>query len=382
MQTLQIGMGWFPEQAGGLNRYYYDCHKYFPDAEIDFDGLVAGNLSEKTGFENHIQAFAPANISLLKRWSGVRNSFQRLTKQKEYDLIVSHFAFYTFPLLQLLQNRPLVTHFHGPWALESNVESNKSLAVKAKKWVEQKTYQRSQHFIVLSKTFRDILHQEYQIPLEQIEIIPGGVDLKRFNIDISPTEAKAKLGWSAQRPIIFCIRRLAKRMGLENLVAAMAIVCQKYPDVMLYMGGKGELANSLQTQINESGLSDNIKLLGYISDADLPLCYRAANFSIVPTVALEGFGLIVIESLATGTPVLGTPIGGIPEILRPFSSDLVLNSPQTEDLAAGIIEALSGKRQLPSSEACLDYIRANYTWSVIAPQIKAVYQRAIASCDR
>ena len=382
MQTLQIGMGWFPERAGGLNRYYYDCCHYFADAEIDFKGLVAGQANINNNSQGRVLTFASSQTSLPKRWLGVRSSFKELTKQKNYDVVVSHFAFYTFPLLNLLKNRPLVTHFHGPWALESNVESKKSLAVKAKKWLEQKTYERSQKFIVLSKTFRDILHQEYRIPLEKIHVIPGGVDLKRFNTGISAQEARIKLGWSRDRPIIFCVRRLAKRMGLENLVTAISIVCKKYPNVLLYIGGKGELANTLQAQIEKLNLNDNVKLLGYVSDDDLPLCYRAANFSIVPTVALEGFGLIVIESLAAGTPVLGSPVGGIPEILRPFSTDLVLASSEIEDLASGICEALSGKRKLPSSEDCLSYVKANYTWEVVTSQIKTVYQQAIVESDR
>jgi len=378
MKTLQIGMGWFPDRAGGLNRYYYDCANYFPQAGIDFDGLVAGGDNVLLDAQGKVNSFAPANISVIKRWQGIRQCFRQPTWQSDHDLIVSHFAFYTFPLLNLLQHRPLVTHFHGPWALESNVESNKSLAVKVKKLLEKSVYRRSQQFIVLSKTFRDILHQEYQVPLERIAVIPGGVDLERFNLDVPQTEARTKLNWSPEKPTIFCIRRLAKRMGLENLVAAMAIVCDKYPETMLYLGGKGELANSLQRQIDGLGLNNNVKLLGYIADEDLPLCYRAADFSVVPTVALEGFGLIVIESLAAGTPVLGTPIGGIPEILRPFSPDLVFASSQSQDLATGIIEALSGKRQLPNPTACFEYVQNNYTWQVIAPQIKQVYQKAIA----
>lgn len=372
-------MGWFSDRAGGLNRYYYDCASHFSAADIQFDGLIAGGANVESDSQGRVIAFAPSDAPLLKRWQGIRVKFVELTSRQDYDPIVSHFAFYTFPLLNLLEDRPLITHFHGPWALESGVEVNKSLAIKVKKWLEKKVYQRSQQFIVLSETFRDILHQEYQVPLEKIHVIPGGVDLERFDISLSQIEARAKLGWSSDKQILFCIRRLAKRMGLENLVAAMAIVCLKYPDTLLYIGGKGKLADTLQAQIDKLGLNENIKLLGYVADEDLPLCYRAANFSIVPTVALEGFGLITIESLAAGTPVLGTPIGGIPEILRPFSPDLVFASSQTEDLATGIIEALSGKRQLPSSEACLEYVRANYTWKVIAPQIREVYEKAIAN---
>ncbi|MEL6930292.1 MAG: glycosyltransferase family 4 protein [Cyanobacteria bacterium J06600_6] len=381
MQTLQIGMGWFPERAGGLNRYYYDCNNNFAAAGIGFDGLVAGSENANKYSQQRVRAFANSNVSLLKRWLGVRKNFKNLTTKQHYDVIVSHFAFYAFPLLNLLQDRPLVTHFHGPWALESDVESSKSLAVKAKKWLEQKTYQRSQEFIVLSQTFRDVLHQEYAVPLEKINVIPGGVDLEYFNIQESKQEARQKLGWDTNKTVIFCIRRLARRMGLENLIAAMSEVCQQYPDTLLYIGGKGELADSLQTQIVELGLVDNIKLLGYVADEDLPLCYRAANFSIVPTVALEGFGLIVIESLATGTPVLGTPIGGIPEILRPFSPNLVLESPAAKDIAAGITETLSGRRQLPDSHACIDHVKNNYTWDVIAPKIKTVYEQALKNYD-
>ena len=166
-------------------------------------------------------------------------------------------------------------------------------------------------------------------------------------------------------------------MGLENLITSITQVCDRYPDILLYIAGKGALADTLQTQIDQLELTNNVKLLGYIPDEQLLLCYRAANFSVVPTVSLEGFGLIVVESLAAGTPVLRTPIGGIPEILKPFSEDLVFAGYHPSQLAQGIIEALSGDRILPTSEACLNYVRENYAWQAIAHQIKLIYQKAL-----
>jgi glycosyltransferase involved in cell wall biosynthesis len=377
MKSIQIGLEWFPEQGGGLDRYYHDCCQYLPQADINITGLLAGSDKVIRDSQGKVTAFASPNDPLLQRWLKMRQVFSQTLVKDQYDLIVSHFALYTFPILNQLKALPLVIHFHGPFALESDVETQKNMAVKVKKLLEKSVYKRSQHFIVLSQTFRDVLHQEYQVPLERIQVIPGGVDIDRFNISLSPAEARQQLSWHLDRPIIFCIRRLAKRMGLENLITAMIKVRSLYPDVLLYIAGKGALAETLETQITELELTNNVKLLGYVPDEQLPLYYRAANFSVVPTIALEGFGLIVVESLAAGTPVLGTPIGGIPEILRPFSEDLVFEGCHQDQLATGIIEVLSGDRILPSSQDCLDYVEANYNWKAIAQQIKAVYQQAI-----
>lgn len=377
MKILQIGEGWFPEEAGGLNRYYYDCAQYLPQVGIEVKGLVAGSSSIIQDSKGHVQAFAPITSSLLQRWRGVRQATRQILSQGERTLIVSHFALYAFPCLGLLGQRSLVTHFHGPWALESQMEGANPMTTWAKKALEQATYGRSTRFIVLSTTFRDILHEEYHIPLEQIHIIPGGTNLTRFDLPLSSVDSRLKLGWSLENPSIFCVRRLAKRMGLENLITAFKQVHAHYPDVMLYIAGKGPLTPILQEQIESLNLKGNVQLLGYIPDEQLPLAYRAANFSIVPTIDFEGFGLIVVESLAAGTPVLGTPVGGIPSILQPFCPDLILDGYTPQQLAQGMIEALSGKRQFPSGQACKAYVKKHYAWSTIAQRIKSVYQAAI-----
>ena len=378
MKTLQIGMSWFPEQPEGVSRYYYDCIRNLPHAGVEIQGLVTGSEQAAIATNGQIRAFAPTDASLLTRLQAIRQSVrhQLTSAEAEYDLVVAHFALYAFPILNQLGNLPLVIHFHGPWALESNAENQKTWAILVKKTLEKITYRRANSLIVLSQAFKDLLHQQYTVPLDKIKIIPGGVDLNQFKTDLSPIEARNKLGWQQERTVLFCVRRLVRRMGLENLLTAIDRVRTQYPDVLLYIAGKGALAETLQQRINDLNLTNHVSLLGYLPDEQLPIAYRAANFSVVPSVAYEGFGLIVVESLAVGTPVLATPIGGIPEILQPFCADLLLEDASVEQLAQGIMELLSGKRQLPSSEACQAYVKRNYTWSVIAPQIKSVYEQA------
>ena len=380
MKTLQIGMGWFPEEAGGLNRYYYGSIRHLPEVGVDIQGFLTGSQTAST-IPQQIQIFAPTNTSLLNRWQGIRRSIKQL-KLSEYDAVVTHFALYTLPILNQIGDMPLIFHFHGPWALESNAENQQALKVKLKKTIEQYVYSRASRFIVLSHAFKNILHDQYGVPLDKIHIVPGGVDLKQFKVAGSLTEARAELGWNRQRTIIFCVRRLKKRMGLENLIWAIARVKNRYPDVLLYIAGKGDLAETLQALIAELDLTNHVCLLGYLPDEQLPIAYRAANFSVVPTISFEGFGLIIIESLAAGTPVLGTPVGGVPEILQPFCPDLLFEDTSADKLAEGIVEVLDRKRQLPSSEACQAYANHNFSWSVITPQIKSVYEQAIADFAR
>ena len=376
LKIVQLGKGWFLEEPGGLNRYFYDCTHYLAKTKIDVQGFVAGSERAVTDSKGIVHAFAPSKSSLQARWMGVRQSIGKCLSKTDVNVVVSHFALYTFPILTQLGRRPLVVHFHGPWALESKAEGTNAIVTQLKKYLEQICYRRAVVFIVLSKAFQAVLHQDYGIPLEKIQVVPGGVNPDHFHTPLSRAEARQKLGWESDRPILVAVRRLAKRMGLENLLHAIARVKEKHPDILLKIAGKGALKESLKKQIKTLGIEQHVELLGYVPDDQLPLIYRAANFSIVPTVALEGFGLIVIESLAAGTPVLGTPIGGIPEILRPFSTDLVLDGCEVEHLEQGISQALDGTRSLPTDQACQTYVRESFAWPIIAQQLQAIYAAA------
>ena len=377
MKTLQLGTSWFLEEAGGLARIYYGCVTYLPQVGVEVSGLVTGSDRVRQSSGGKVETFAAADSSTWQRSLKLRKAVKRVLASSDYDLVATHFALYTLPALDLLGKLPLVIHFHGPWALESRAEGGGRLSTWGKWAIEKLVYQRANGFIVLSEAFRQILHKTYSVPLEKIFIVGGGIDTAQSDLGLSIAQARERLGWQKDRRIILCVRRLVQRMGLENLISAIALVRNQHPDVLLLIAGKGAISEALRSQIKELQLENHVQLLGFVPDQDLAIAYRAAELSIVPTISLEGFGLIVIESLAAGTPVLGTPIGGIPEILQPFASDLILEGSTTQQLAQGIIESLSGQRKMPTAEACQAYVRQNYDWQVIARQMKSVYEQIL-----
>ncbi|MDR5817175.1 MULTISPECIES: glycosyltransferase family 4 protein [unclassified Caballeronia] len=378
IKSLQIGMHWFPERAGGLDRMYYTLVGALPAAGVEVRGVVAGSPRVAVDSGGAIRGFGPAAQSLPRRLMNARSALRASLDMERPDVVSSHFALYTFPGLDVTRGIAQVSHFQGPWADESHVEGADTLGQRAKLMLERRVYARSSRLIVLSEAFGQILSARYGVPEERIRVVPGCVDVAQFDQKLSRSEARRKLQLPAGRPIVLAVRRLVRRMGLESLIDAITRVKQKVPDVLLLIAGKGRLAEELQARIDAAGLDDNVRLLGFVPDEQLASLYRAADLSIVPTVALEGFGLITVESLASGTPVLVTPVGGLPEAVRGLSEDLVLASTGVDAIADGLIAAFDGTLDLPDEAACRRYAWEHFDRSVIAKRVAAVYEEAIA----
>jgi glycosyltransferase involved in cell wall biosynthesis len=379
MRVLQLGMGWFAEQAGGSNRMYFGLMQHFAAARIQAEGIVAGRAA-RMPVTPRVSSFAPHEAPLhVRLWRA-----RQLAQTRDFagcQLAATHFALYTLPMLEALRGLPLVVHFHGPWASEGAVEGDRPLVTRAKKWVESRVYARASRFIVLSRAFRDVLERDYGVPAALIDIVPGGVDCRQFASPLSQRDARMRLGLPLDRAIVFCVRRLAPRMGLRALVEAVEKVRREVPDALVLIAGKGMLEAELRARIGQLSLEDHVRLLGFVPDDMLPELYRAADLSIVPTECLEGFGLVAAESLAAGTPVLVTPSGGLPEVVEDLSADLVLPGCGRDAIAAGLVDALRGRMQLPSRTRC-EAFAARFDWPRIARQTADVYRAASAQTAR
>ena len=319
-----------------------------------------------------------------------------LAAGERFNVVHTHFAWAALGPLKALKNVPHVRSFYGPWHEESRVEDiarvaragsplKKALlsALAPAKWSAKRRVERANvasaaRAIVLSDhSAAEVTDLGY--PRAKIVKIPAGADIERFTLE-GKAGARERLGLPENVPILFSVRRLAPRMGLENLVAAMPALVKEHPDALLLIGGKGPLAGFLQSEVERLGLSGNVRLLGFIPDDALADHYRAASLFVLPTVALEGFGLVTVEALACGTPVLGTPVGATPELLKPLDPALLARDASTEALAEGILAFL--KRPKLDPLTLREYVETHYTWQKHAAGVEAVYQEIIKENGR
>ena len=376
LKALEIGISWATEGAGGSGRIFADLTGHLGQFGVETFGAVAEPASASERTQGRIQSFAPTGAGMLPRLRGARRTIKRMLVERSPDLIASHFALYTAPILDELAKRPFVMHFHGPWAAESLQEGAHPLAATSKRLLERAVYRRADRVIVLSQAFADVAVKDYGVDTTTIRIIPGAVDLQRFAPVVSRDEARRTLNWPEDRFILVAVRRLVSRMGLDQLLEAMVPVCAAYPKTLLYVVGKGRLRQELEQRAAALKLGAHVVFLGFVPDKDLPMIYRAADLNVVPTLALEGFGLVAVEALAAATPSMVTPVGGLPETVAGLSQELVFASATSASLAEGLLRVCSGEIRLPTAEQCRGFAEEHFSVERMASAVAGVYREA------
>jgi len=414
----------YPDHAGGSHRLYYEVARRLAARGHQVHLITAqpqddATLPAKETIDGvHYHRFARdrrhALAHALSYARGARHLFDRLAAQAPFDLISAHYALPTLGVLSSPQRgrTPVVYTLHGVWAREYAVEMAQVGGTGPRAWLrrgmvtgnhtrlvthillsarqgviagqvagtlglmrllEWLALRASARVHVLSQFMAEEACTFYGVPAGKLVLIPGGVDSEKFAPTLSRSEARQRLGLPLDRPLLLTIRRLYARMGLENLVAAMATVVREQPAALLLIGGAGPLEGRLREVVAAQGLGENVRLLGYIPEEQLPLYYRAADLFVLPSVELEGFGLVTLEALACGTPVLGTPVGGTVEILAGLAPALLCRSPQPADLAVDIVRFLADPALAPSAEACHRYVLEHYSWDDMAARLEALF---------
>ncbi len=314
---------------------------------------------------------------------GSRRFFQALACRIPFDVLIFHQPLSAFgvTLARESRNIPMVYVFHSPWAEEYAARGPDPRSGPAiggrflRRTLEHFVLRTCQRIFVLSRFMADRFVKAHPGFAERVVCLPGGVDLDRFRPAEDRQTAKATLRLPSRGPLLLTVRNLEPRMGIDHLLHAVRDVTKNGREVELIIGGEGPLKTELEGLAKRLGLETLVRFEGYIPDERLPTYYQAADFFVLPTKALEGFGLVAVEALACGTPVLGTPVGAIPEILGELQPDLLLEGIEAETIARGILKHLQKLKADPQGyEAlrwrCRDYATARFGWDRIVERLE------------
>lgn len=209
-----------------------------------------------------------------------------------------------------------------------------------------------------------------------VQLIPGWVDTSRFVPVEDRERVKAQLGWPTNLPVLFTLRRLEPRMGLDRLLEASHRLHGEGFDFHLVIAGSGPLRGRLEEQARTLEMDNFVTFIGRVEDSVLPLAYAACDAFVLPTAELECFGLIALEALSAGRPVLATPVGAIPELIRKFDSSWLARSAGTGDIADLLRRYLAGKLPEHAPSQLYDQIHRDYSRErMVGEFIRATVER-------
>jgi glycosyltransferase involved in cell wall biosynthesis len=211
----------------------------------------------------------------------------------------------------------------------------------------------------------------------KIKVIPIGVDTDRFRPinHIKKEEAEGK--------VLFFLGLLDKYhayKGLDDLLRALAIVRKQLPGVRLVVGGGGELLGHYMGLAANLGLSQNVEFRGFIPDERLPECYNRCDAFVLPSVSSEqeGFGIVLLEAMASGRPVISTDIVGVADDVKRFNAGRIVRPKDVNFLAQAILEILENE-ELASEmgERGRKLVEEKYNWKKIGRDMLEVYRELV-----
>jgi glycosyltransferase involved in cell wall biosynthesis len=237
----------------------------------------------------------------------------------------------------------------------------RSLGARWLKREEKLLLNHSDRVVVLSEYTRQKLSDTYSIN-SGVVIIPGGVD-SSFHPAGDQERERLRNGFGMKGEAFLTVRNLVPRTGVDLLIDAFHLLNQSNPATQLWIAGTGPLKSAINERISDLGLADSVRMLGFVPDETLPDLYRAADCFVLPTLYLEGFGLVTIEALACGTPVVATPVGANPDVVGSWRGDAVVDSLDPESLSSGMDHMLKLIRSDTDGlrKSCADY-GSHFTW--------------------
>ncbi len=204
------------------------------------------------------------------------------------------------------------------------------------------------------------------------QIVPNGIDLERFRPDVTPVTEYL----DGMRNILFVGRYDEPRKGFNYLLRAMPSIQSQFPNTRLIVVGRGDIRRAMR-QVEERAIP-NVVFVGAAKAADLPRYYATCDVYCAPSTGRESFGIVLLEALATGAPVVASNIPGYAGVIEHGRTGILAAPANSQDLALRIVRVLAddGLRRELRENGLREVQR--YGWQVVARQMLEVYDRGLA----
>ena len=324
MKILMLSWEYPPRVVGGISRVVHDLsHRLIQDGHNvtvityrdgnvpyyeDDDGV---NVYRVDNFmispNNFIDWIMQLNFNMIAKAGEI------IAEQGNFDVVHAHdwMTTYAGKTIKQAYNTPLVSTIHATEAgRNSGIRGELQKYINDTEWML--TYESSE-VIVNSNYMKNELQRLFGLPYEKINVVPNGVNLNLFSGIEKDYDFRRRFAADNEKIILF-MGRLVYEKGIQTLISAMPKILANYHDAKLIVAGKGGMIDELRNQVNYLGLGNKVYFTGYLGSKDVQRMYKCADVAVFPST-YEPFGIVALEAMLSGTPVVTSDIGGLNEIV-------------------------------------------------------------------
>ncbi|MBC7109711.1 MAG: glycosyltransferase family 4 protein [Archaeoglobi archaeon] len=368
---------WYYPKVGGVASHMHDLA--FKLKERSHKVTIVTN-DRRTGKEKELEA---GEIELLKipgfllpgldlNLSYGFKSPNTLTDfLKDFDIIHSHHAFTPLALKALEAGRKLgagsiLTNHSISFAYDSHLWKFLGFTIPVFRLYLNKAHR----IIAVSESARAFIEHFTSSP---VSVIPNGVDTEKFFPAKDKEKLKEKFG--IEGDVILYVGRMSFRKGPHVLLNAFSSI----PNATLVMVGSGELLPFLRAQTKILGIEERVVFTGHVSEEKLSEIYRMADIFVLPSITSEAFGIVLLEAMASGVPVIASDTGGIREIISGSGAGLLVTPENELELRKAIEKLLKCKNLREEyGERGRELAERKYSWKVVVPKIEELYDEVLS----
>lgn len=388
MKILMLTWEYPPRVVGGISKVVYDLsHKMVKEGnEVTVvtyrDGDNVKYYENDKGVEvyrvdnymirpnNFIDWIMQLNFNMITKTNEIIN------KNGKFDVIHAHdwLVAYSAKSIKESYNIPLISTIHATESgRNSGIHDETQRYINDSEWML--TYESSE-VIVNSNYMKNEVQKLFGLPYDKINVIPNGVNLQLFsNVNID-YDFRRQYAMDNEKIILY-VGRLVYEKGIQNLIAAMPKVLDRYHDSKLIICGRGGMIDELREQVKYLGIENKVYFAGYCDSKKMQKMYKCADVAVFPST-YEPFGIVAIESMLSGTPTIVSDVGGLNEIIEHGVTGMKSYAGNANSIADSVLALLFDPKLCANiSQNAIKKVKENYNWSKITDSTYYVYQLAI-----
>ena len=388
MKILMLTWEYPPRVVGGISKVVYDLsHKMVKEGnEVTVVTYKEGDNVKYYENDKGVEVYRVDNYMIRPNnfidWI-MQLNFNMITKANEiinkngkFDVIHAHdwLVAYSAKSIKESYNIPLISTIHATESgRNSGIHDETQRYINDSEWML--TYESSE-VIVNSNYMKNEVQRLFGLPYDKINVIPNGVNLQLFsNVNVD-YDFRRQYAMDNEKIILY-VGRLVYEKGIQNLIAAMPKILDRYHDSKLIICGRGGMIDELREQVKYLGIDNKVYFAGYCDSKKMQKMYKCADVAVFPST-YEPFGIVAIESMLSGTPTIVSDVGGLNEIVEHGVTGMKSYAGNANSIADSVLALLFDPKLCANiSQNAIKKVKENYNWAKITDNTYYVYQLAI-----